>query len=238
MSDRTFNRILVAIIDPQAALSNAVRRARELARHSGAQIELFNAISSPISEGVAHAQAEQFTRLEASRNRLGLEHMANRMRREGIVVDTRVQTGVPVHEAILSEAQKTGADLVVVQARKHKLLARLLLTQTDCELIRHCPVPLLIVKGRAAWRRPAILAAIDPYHAHDKPYALDGEIISAARAISAMVRGSVLAAHVYRPLDGYKTDLWIGAAALGATAAQEKSHAREVLKRFDGALRH
>jgi len=228
----------VAIVDPQEAMNDAVRRARELARHTGARIELFNAIPSAISEGVVHAQAEHFTRLEAAQNSRGLERMANRMRREGIVVDTRVQTGAPVHEAILREVRNTSADLLVVQARKHKTLARLLLTQTDFELIRHCPVPLLIVKGRAAWSRPTILAALDPYHTHHKPHALDGEIIEAARAMATIFHGSVLAAHVYRPLGGYMTDLWIGSSAPGATAAQEKTHGGEVRKRFSEALSH
>jgi universal stress protein E len=202
MRDHIFQRILVAIADPQEAMTDAVRRARELARHTGARIELFNAIPSSVSEGVVHAQAEQFTRLEVAQNSRGLERVANRMRREGIVVDTRVQTGVPVHEAILREVRNIGADLLVVQARKHKTLARLLLTQTDFELIRHCPVPLLIVKGRAAWSRPSILAALDPYHTHNKPYALDGEIINAARAMATVLHGTVLAAPVYRPLGG------------------------------------
>ena len=238
MRDRIFQRILVAIVEPQEATNDAVRRARELARHTGARIELFNAIPSSVSEGDLHAQAEQFTRLESGQNSRGLERMANRMRREGIVVDTRVQTGVPVHEAILREVRNTSADLLVVQARKHKALARLLLTQTDFELIRHCPVPLLIVKGRAAWRRPTILAALDPYHTHNKPHALDDEIINAARAMATIVHGSMLAAHVYRPLGGYMTDLWIGSSALGATAEQEKTHDREVRKRFYEALSH
>jgi universal stress protein E len=238
MRDRIFQRILVAIVEPQEAMNDAVRRSRELASHTGARIELFNAIPSSVSAGNLHAQAEHFTRLEAAQNSRGLERIANRMRRNGIVVDTRVQTGVPVHEAILREVRSTGADLLVIQARKHKALARLLLTQTDFELIRHCPVPLLIVKGRAAWGRPTILAALDPYHTHNKPYALDGEIIDAARAMATIVHGSVLAAHVYRPLGGYMTDLWIGSSALGATAQQEKTHEREVRKRFYEALSH
>jgi universal stress protein E len=231
-----FQRILVAIAEPHEPMSGAVRRARELARHTGARIELFNAIPSPISEGMGHAQAEHFTRLEAAQNSRGLERMANRLRKDGIVVDTRIQTGLPIHEAILRQVQNIRADLLVIQARKHKLLARLLLTQTDFELLRHCPIPLLIVKRRAAWHRPRILAALDPFHAHDKPYALDSEIIDAARRVATMAHGSVHAAHVYRPLDGYMTDPWIGSSALGATAAQENTHTREVRTRFDGAL--
>jgi universal stress protein E len=236
MSEKIFGRILVAIADPQDAMNHAVRRARELARNSGACIELFNAIPSAMSEGAVHAHAEQFTRLETEQNSRRLERVANRLRRDGIIVNTRVQTGIPVHEAILRQVRLTNADLLVIEARKHNVLARLILTQTDFELIRHCRVPLLIVKGRAAWRRPRILAALDPFHANDKPRVLDDEIVEAARAVAAIVRGSIHAAHIYRRLGGYIPNLWGGSPAPGTTQAQEKAYEGEVRKQFYGAL--
>ena len=135
-----------------------------------------------MSLGPAHAQAEQFVRYEAEQNRRSLERTANRLRREELIVEATVQTGYPAHEAILRQASLGKADLVVIEARRHRFFARLLLTQTDFELIRHCPVPLLIVKGRAAWRRPRILAALDPFHANDKPSKLDDTIVERARS--------------------------------------------------------
>ena len=199
MPVRKFERILVAIADPAAGATKAIRRASALARDTGASIELFNAIPSAMSPGSAHSAAEQFTRFEAAQNRRLLERMANRMRREELIVSTNVQTGYPVHTAILRQVRISKADLLVIEARKHNVFARLLLTQTDFELIRRCPVPLLIVKGRAAWRSPRILAAIDPFHSNDKPSALDGEIIAAAGAVAGLARGSVHAAHIYLP---------------------------------------
>jgi universal stress protein E len=236
MAHRIFERILVPIADPSDGINEAVRRARALARKTGARIELFNAIASAVSEGILHAKAEQFTRLEAEQNRRWLERIANRLRREDIVVNTRVQTGIPVHEAILREVRLTRADLVVIQARKHNVLARLLLTQTDFELIRQCPVPLLIVKGRANWRSPRILAALDPFHINNKPRLLDNEIVDAARAIAAVVRGSVHVAHIYRSLDSYIPSVWIGPPVLGAMPAQENAYKSEVRQRFTDAL--
>jgi universal stress protein E len=119
-----------------------------------------------------------------------------------------------------------------IEAHKHNVFARLLLTQTDFELIRHCPVPLLIVKGRAAWRSPRILAALDPFHSNDKPSALDGEIIAAADAVADLVRGSVHAVHIYLPLGSYVADLPMAPVALAGVATQEKEHAQSVRRRF------
>jgi len=230
MSGVKFDRILVAIADPSVGMNKAVRRASVLARSAGASIELFNAVAAAMSEGTVHAAAEQFTRFEAEQNRRQLERTANRLRRENLTVAVKVQTGYPVHEAILRQVQLTSPDLVVIEARRHNVFARLLLTQTDFELIRRCQVPLLIVKGRTAWRRPRILAAVDPFHSNDKPVALDREIIDAARAVAAVARGSVHVGHIYRPL--------IGRPALVATTPlQEKAYVATVRDRFYVALK-
>lgn len=233
---RKFERILVAIAEPTAGMNKAIRRAAALARSTGASIELFNAIPSAMSLGSMHSAAEQFTQFEAAQNRRLLERMANQLRREELIVSTNVQTGNPAHTAILRQVRISKADLLVIEARKHNVFARLLLMQTDFELIRHCPVPLLIVKGRAAWRRPRILAALDPFHTNDKPSALDGKIIAAADAVANLVRGSVHAAHVYRPLASYVADLPLAPMAQAADPAQEKAYTRSVRQRFYEAL--
>ncbi len=236
MSDFKFTRIFVAIANPWAGITNAIRRASALAHKTGASIELFHAIPSIVSAGMAHADAEHFTRMEAQESRRRLERTANRLRREEIIVNTYVQTGYPIHEAILRQVRLTKAQLVIIEARKHNVFARLLLTQTDFELIRGCPVPLLIVKGRAAWRSPRILAALDPFHTNDKPRALDAEIVDAARAMADVVRGSVHAVHVYRPLDLSLLGVPIGPVLTDPVAAQEKAYKTAVRRRFVEAV--
>jgi universal stress protein E len=232
VSNLKLNRILVAIADPSAGLTKSVRRASALAHQTGASLEFFHAISSVVSGGIMHAQAEHFTRMAADDSRRRLERTANRLRREELIVNVTVQTGYPIHQAILRQVRLTGADLLIIEARKHNVFARLLLTQTDFELIRGCPVPLLIVKRRAAWRSPRILAALDPFHTNDKSSALDGDIVDAARAIAEAVRGSVHAAHIYRPLAPSLLGAPIGAVVINPVPVQEKAYKSRVRRRF------
>jgi len=232
MAAHIFELILVAVADPSVGMTKAIRRASDLARKTGASIELFNAMPSAISAGTMHADTERFTRMAADQNHRRLERTANRLRREKLNVTTNVRTGSPILEAILRQVRQTKADLLVIEARKHNVFARLLLTQTDFELIRRCPVPLLIVKGRAAWRSPHILAALDPFHTNDKPSELDGEIVNAARAVAAVVRGSVHAVHIYRPLVTYIPGVPIGATVRAAIPAQENTYKVGVRRRF------
>jgi universal stress protein E len=232
---RKLERILVAVANPSSGVTNAIRRASALARGTGASIELFNAIPASVSAGNLHAATERFTRLEAEQNTRRLEQTANRLRREELIVTTKVQTGYAVHEALLREVRTAGADLLVIETHKHNIFARLLLTQTDFELIRHCPVPLLIVKRRAAWHRPHVLAALDPFHAQDKPLGLDREIARAAHSVAAAVRGSVYAAHVYPPPRGVATDMSVGVAG-SALEQEDRKYRAAVRRHFYGAV--
>jgi len=78
--------------------------------------------------------------------------------------------------------------------------SRLLLANTDWELIRNCPCPVLIAKTRRAWRRPAVIAALDPFHAHEKPAALDRQILKVGKYFARELRGALHAFHAYMPL--------------------------------------
>lgn len=224
MSGCQMSRILVAIADPSTGMNKAVRRASGLAHATGATLDLFNAVPMGVSAGSAHAGAEHFTRLELAENERLLERTANRLRRKDLDVVTKVQGGYPIHEAILQRIRQTSPDLLIIEARKHNALARFLLAQTDFELIRDCPIPLLIVKGSLAWRSPRILAALDPFHENDYTRALDSEIIRAAADMAVAAHGSVHGAHVYRPLASFALGVGKAPATPNALLAQELAH--------------
>jgi universal stress protein E len=72
-----------------------------------------------------------------------------------------------------------------------------LLRFNDWELLRRSPVPVLLVKRAQPWRRPGVLAAIDPMHSFAKPARLDGEIMSAAQLVAEALGGKLHLAHAY-----------------------------------------
>lgn len=75
-----------------------------------------------------------------------------------------------------------------------------LLQLTDWELLRTSPVPVLLVKSAAHYKRPAVLAAVDPLHALSKPATLDREILSIATRISRAMGGSLHVVQAYVPM--------------------------------------
>jgi universal stress protein E len=61
-------------------------------------------------------------------------------------------------------------------------------------------VPVLLVKNAKPYRKPAVLATIDPEHAFAKPAKLDDAILSTAEQFTKALSGSLHAMHAYNPV--------------------------------------
>jgi universal stress protein E len=196
-------RILVAVKDPWATSLPAVRKAAQIAQTTGATLELYHGISDAIyintlvGAGVDGGPLEEAARARHIRR---LETVAAPLRRHGLRVRTAAEWDYPVYEAIVRRAAAIEADLIIAERHARRHVAPWLLRFTDWELLRLSPVPVLLVKSPRAYRRPVILAALDPSHAFAKPSGLDGEILKQARAMNAALRGRLHAVHAYAPL--------------------------------------
>jgi universal stress protein E len=200
-----FRRILVAVGDLRHAPKNELRKAAALARRSGADLELFHAITEPDPGRrypetlAAKAVAAQRFRA-ATRKGQRLQQMARDPVFRGLTVRCTASWDFPPHEAIVRRAHATNADLVVAATRHHRLGARLILTNNDWELIRQCPVPVLFAKSRRPYKNPVVIAAVDPFHAHARPADLDTRLVDTGGRFAKLLRGSLHVFHAYMPL--------------------------------------
>jgi universal stress protein E len=195
---RGIRRILVAVKDPGAGAMPGVIKAARLAAACGARLELFHGLSFPVYVGgfaargaapkhiVTKARARCLRRLEA---------VAARIRSHGLAVDVAVEADFPAYEAVIRRASRTGADLIVADTHAGRHSVPWLLELTHWELIRHSAVPVLVVRSRRPYRRPVVLAAVDPLHANAKPSGLDREILVAAATLKDALRGTLHAVH-------------------------------------------
>ncbi len=199
----SIRHILVAVKDPTAKALPGVAKAAQLALALEADLTLFQSISVPLyldgdmsylNQGLA--DAERCTQEACLRD---LERIARRLRQKGIKVAVSAQFDYPVYEAVIREARRVRADLIVAeQHRGHR--AASLLHLADWELLRLSPFPVLLVKEPRPYRRPVVLAAVDPDHTYAKPARLDREILGAASLIGAALKGTLHAVHAYVPL--------------------------------------
>ncbi len=195
-------RILVAIKDPGARSLPAVRKAAQLAKAFGAELELFHSLSQTILVDALQAQQidlKEYEREQVARTVARLETIAARLRRHRIDVTVAAEWDHPPSEAIVRRAVRRKIDLVVAERHSGRHLAGWMLSYTDWELLRLAPCPVLIVKSPRPYHRPTVMAAVDPLHLHAKPVRLDADILKTAGALKTALKGTMQVVHVFPP---------------------------------------
>jgi len=195
-----YPRILCAVRDTDPRRASALAKVFAFAQACEARLELFHSISAPLylPERAHEITIADLKRDTAELHRSRLERLADGARRKGIDVTCTAIWDHPPHEAIIRRAAETRADLIVAQGHEGGG-RRWYLRFTDWELVRTSPVPVLLMRDPAPYRRPAILAAVDPLHAHDKSAALDENILAAGRGLAAILRGQLHVVHANHP---------------------------------------
>ncbi|HEU4620243.1 MAG TPA: universal stress protein, partial [Gammaproteobacteria bacterium] len=193
------NRILT-VIDPTAEEQPALARSADLAAALGSSLELF---ICDYDQYLAPRALFDSPALEKARESViewdveRLEKLRAPLVERGLSVEVDARWGHPLDRAIAEKAHEVQPLFVAKDTHFHAALKRTILSNTDWNLIRSCPAPLLLVKPRALSPRPTILAAVDPLHEHDKPAELDKAILAFAKELSTAVGGDLHVLHVY-----------------------------------------
>jgi universal stress protein E len=196
--------VLAAVKDPRARRLPAVRKAARLAAALGAELVLFHTIAEPLYVGGIDGDLSQLyddppdieRRVrEAQRERL--ERIARRLRHTGLKVTVSVEWDYPAYEAIVREACRVGAGLIVAEQHPGRHFVAGLLHLNDWELLRRSPMPVLLVKQARPYRAPVVLAAVDPDHTYGKPVRFDQQILRTGAAVARALHGTLHASYAY-----------------------------------------
>jgi universal stress protein E len=177
----------MVVIDPTATEHPALERARTLALAFGARIELFVCC-------LAHAAGD--LRIDE----VALERLANGLREQGIETSVDEAADVTVHAGVLRKVLRSRPALVMKDTHPHSLLHRTVLANTDWQLIRLCPVPLLFVRPGKWSHPPRIAAAVDIALPGEKPAVLDHMLLATAETYALATHGSLHAVHAHVPV--------------------------------------
>ena len=143
---------LLVPVDGSPTSTKALDTAIELARLNGAHIRLFHVIDE-----LDHVNGFETPRTYQEDlvplMRAGGEKMLAQMRRrateQGLVCDSvLVESGAGrVCEQVAEEARLAHADMIVLGSHGRRGLARVLMGSDAEQIVRHAPVPVLVVKG-------------------------------------------------------------------------------------------
>jgi nucleotide-binding universal stress UspA family protein len=139
------SRILVAV-DGSDGSRKAARFAIELARTANARLLLLSVLERPTIVPFGPLDGFAFSRMESEEQltavRKMLDEIGHQLPQEQ--VEKRVEFGTPA-EVIVEQAQKLGADLVVLGSRGHGPVGRWLVGSTTDRVVHHSRSPVTVV---------------------------------------------------------------------------------------------
>jgi universal stress protein E len=195
------------------------------------EIDLFHCLYNPYVQservyGRRGLSADIEMLVQVTRERL--EQRAKPVADSGVRIRTSVRWDYPAHEGIVRQALRHRSDLVVAATQRRRAAERLILSNTDWQLIRECPMPLLLVKSPRPWTSSTVLAAIDPLHAHAKPAALDGEILRIGSLLSEALESPMHVVHAFAPALTIVSGIMAEALPVAVTGPQARRYERGV----------
>ena len=173
---------ILAVFDPTAATQPAVAKAARLAAASKASLEILVCDYEPALANPRFFPSDRLRVLREeflARHDSVLERHAAGFRNQGLTVTTEARWAAHPHQGIVERVRESAPYLVVKDTHYHGVIRRAVLTNTDWNLIRSCPAPLLLAKP-GEWRTPArIMTGVDPGHEADPDATLDHELLLA-----------------------------------------------------------
>jgi universal stress protein E len=198
MSGRHWKSIAAVVTDPFGGSQMSAQKAAAIAERCGGRLTLLNTfmLPQPVSTD-AMSTGRKIINAATRERRKALDLLARQFRARGVQTRCIVRWDYPTHEAIIALVTEIRPDLLVSESHRHSRLGRLLLANTDWELMRDCPCPLWFVRSPELPPNPRVLVAVDPRHARAKPAQLDDRLLDTAQTLVHQLTGSVSVVHAY-----------------------------------------
>ncbi len=180
---------ILAVIDPNEEVPSALERCKQLPPESDLVIHVVRFLEREDAAHFGETYREQSNRLQ----RQIQPYIA-----EGYRITAEVVIFSSLYEAVIEAADAFEADFVVKPMRQHSVLATVVRTSTDWQLIRHCQRPLLLVSDIAETRGKPVLAAVDVKSGDDAHESLNSVVAAQARAVASVLDSEIELVNAYR----------------------------------------
>jgi len=213
VKDPTF---LLAVLDRSTSDHAVVAKAARLARRLGARLELFLCDAEHAFELKHEYEPSHNEEVRRSCVKQAVDYLTGLRSAAGlpeILTSVSAACESPLYEGIVRKAMEVQPDMVIKNASGVHSPAQAAFDNNDWQLMRKCPVTLLMTRGRAWHAHPRFAAAVDM--SADETAGLPHSIVE----ISAMLS----AAH------GSETDV-LYSEADGVAGATKEAHAQALRK--------
>jgi len=209
-------------------------RTAAIAERANATVELLDVVYDPHIGGyLGHPDiyASLRDRVVAEREARARDQAAALVAR-GVRSTGKAVWGDALHLAVAREAAAEDVDLVVLEPEDRERG----LSHAEWRLVSTCPAPVLVARGTPHTTYTAVIAAVDPDRAHDKPASLDAHIVEHARKVRDLFGAKIEILHCVPPLAPLVRDVLAESALSDAEKAirAERIESLEALAREAG----
>lgn len=196
-----YTNILV-FIDPTQEDQPAIERAANLAKNEEkVTITLLLCcydISSEITSLSSNDERQTMRNIVIKENNDWLNTLALPYKEQGIHIENKVVWHHRPFQATIIEVLKHKYDLLIKATHQHSKFAAILFTPTDWNLLRKCPIPVLLVKHHQWPSNGNILCAIECKSTQDQEHQqLNQQILNEAQTMSKMLDAKIHIVNAY-----------------------------------------
>jgi universal stress protein E len=156
------NNVLL-LLDQEVDNHTAIKRAMQICQEHGANLFVTTYVYSHACEEGSLSDLEMRHELKSMLLEQAQTWAENLFKELYLPPDTPLSICWSRHayQAVLDNSEDASFDLVIKAAAKHHNIIERVLQHQDWNLLKHCPAPVLLVKGKAAWEARTIIAAVD-----------------------------------------------------------------------------
>ena len=195
-------RNILVYIDSTQEHQPALQRAVEIAeKEQSAKITLFLCCYDLTYEMTSLSSVEERHTMQSlviRDNQEWLKTLAAPYVEQGLDIDCQVLWHNRPFQAAIQLILKEGYDILIKSTHLHSQLSAILFTPTDWNLLRKCPIPVLLVKAKSWPEKGNILCAIDCKSIQDtEQHDLSESILTEANDIASMIDANVHIVNAY-----------------------------------------
>lgn len=196
-----YQNILV-FIDPTQESQPALARATEIAKkQAGTTITLFLCcydLSYEMTSLSSREERQAMQQVVIKENQAWLDAVAVPYQEQGVTITSQVIWHSRPFQAAIMEVLSNHHDLVIKATHPHSKLSAILFTPTDWNLLRKCPVPLLLVKHHQWPEKGNILCAVDCKSIQDgEHHLLNQQILDEAKSMASIINANTHIVNAY-----------------------------------------
>jgi universal stress protein E len=186
---------ILVIIDPEETNHSALNRIKEIPATADVdyKVDLYVDAVPVLASNAGSVD------IHTGEKKKWLDELVAPLRDVGYRITTEVIAFTRLYEEMIRSAQKFGADLVFKPLRQHNTLRRVFFTSTDWNLIRLCPMPVLMVSDEVSVRGKPIVAGVDVGDDDAAHKELNNIVLEQAKVLAGVLESEIHVVYAYGP---------------------------------------